>query len=554
MSEVKVTVVETTRLGPKGIAEKAVPLSLLDSTTADFAPGSAIWLYEKPTVAGASDCSLLGFHMRNSLAAVLDHYPQWCGHLKTVKSTDGSVPPEAEGFPAHAKRFGRIYAHWGTPNDPGTEFAWAKCSATLNELYPKNRSADTPAWNTHSLPFQKFMSPVPLANVLLPNHTHVGEANELPPALAIQITQFKCGAFAIALKSAHPLADAAGFMSLLRDWTSVSVEMLAGKPVPTLTPLFEPSQLDNCAAGDINAGEPDKELIAKAESLPMHRYDWWASASTCPWPFSVPAPFASQDLKPVGDVMPWAEWNLAAPVSNYVIHLNRSQVEYLFEQAKAGSSEKLSRHDAVLAHIWSCIVRARQLKQDDGPVHCDLVYGARPSFQLSEKLLGSPIVMMNIELPGSQVCDTEKFSNVALQVRNTLRQIVEPSNMAAHLHSVAYELSPQRLWQAFLGQRHILVTTWGRAGIYDLDFGLGSRCVFAEGVVPDMDGCVLIKEAPPAYDQLGQASSPYWTDNGVDISVRIKTEDMERLLQDPLLFPSGKFRSKSHSVTMPSKL
>lgn len=554
MSEVEVSVIETTRLGPKTIAETAVPLSLLDSTTADFAPGSAIWLYERPTVPGASNCSLLGYHMRDSLAAVLEHYPQWCGHLKIVKSTDGTVPLEAQGFPTHAKRLGRIYAHYGTHNDPGTEFVWAKCSATLDSMYPKNRAAEQPAWNCHSLPFKKFMSEVPLANVLLPSHTHEGKASELPPALAIQITQFQCGGFAIALKSSHPLADAAGFMSLLLDWTNVSRERLAGRPVPALSPHFEPSLLDDHAAGDINASQPDKELVAKAESLPMHRYDWWASASTCPWPVHVPAPYSGRDIEPVGKVMPWADWNLAAPVSNYVIHLTRDQVDDLFEQAKAGAVQKLSRHDAVLAHIWSCITRARNLKSDDGPVHCDLVYGARPSFQLSERFLGSPIIMMNIELPGSQVAEPSKLSSVALQVRSTLRQVVEPANMAAHLHSVAFEASPQRIWQAFLGKRHILVTTWGRAGIYDLDFGLGSRCVFAEGVVPDMDGTVLIKEAPPADNQPGQVSSPYWTDNGVDISVRICTEDMERLLQDPLLFPSGNSRSQPPSATMSSKL
>ncbi|KJX97065.1 hypothetical protein TI39_contig564g00001, partial [Zymoseptoria brevis] len=35
--------------------------------------------------------------------------------------------------------------------------------------------------------------------------------------------------------------------------------------------------------------------------------------------------------------------------------------------------------------------------------------------------------------------------------------------------------STKRLWQAFFGQKHILVTTWARAGIYAIDLGLGSR-------------------------------------------------------------------------------
>ncbi|KAK2616585.1 hypothetical protein QQS21_000408 [Conoideocrella luteorostrata] len=552
MSDIEVSVVEATRLGPKANGEKAVPLSLLDCTTADFAAGSAIWLYKRPQVAGADKCSLLGYHMRNSLAATLEAYPQWCGQLKIVNSTDGSIPLEGKDFPAHARRFGRIYAHYGTPKDPGVEFVWARSSTTLQSIYPENRTTEHPLWNCHSVPLQKFMPAVALANPLQPNVKD--DVGELRPLLAIQVTQLGCGAFVLALKSTHPMADAAGFMYLLRDWAKVSTSFLAGEAVPSLSPLFEPSLLDNQAAGDINASQPDQALIEKAKSLPMHRYDWWASAPTCPWPFQIPAPFATQEIEPVGKVMPWSEWNLATPVSNYIIHLTCEQVDILWERANEGVSQKLSRHDAVLAHIWSCITRARNLGGDAGPVHCDLVYGVRPSFQLSEKFLGSPIVMMNIELPGSDVAAPLGLNTVATQVRETLRKVVDPSNMAAHVHSVAYEKSPQRIWQAFLGKRHILVTTWGRTGIYDIDFGLGSSCVFAEGVVPDMDGNVLIKEAPALGKKPGQSSSSYWTDNGVDISVRICTEDMERLIKDPRLLPSGKSRSALSTKAISSKL
>jgi hypothetical protein len=81
------------------------------------------------------------------------------------------------------------------------------------------------------------------------------------------------------------------------------------------------------------------------------------------------------------------------------------------------------------------------------------------------------------------------------------------------------------------------VTTWARAGIYDVDFGLGSRIRYADGVVPNFDGNILIKEAPPSSGEILSGSRPSWTDSGVDISVHICAEDMERLLKDPLLLP-----------------
>ncbi|KAI1009029.1 hypothetical protein LB504_001886 [Fusarium proliferatum] len=523
MAAINISVIEAHRLNIPTSQEQAIPLSLLDSTTANFSNASAIWLFEKPT----RDDFNLAYHLRESLARTLRFYPQWDGHLKAVKSTDGTVSSEASSFPPHARRFGRIYAHYGTSNDPGVEFVHAKCDATLESLYPADRISKQPFWKCDSSVFQKLMAPVTIAQ---PLRDIVKDKNDqLYPLLAIQTTELSCGGFALALNGAHPLADATTLLAFIKHWAHESRQGL-GNTLSASMPVFNPALIDNQAAGDINADEPDLDIIQKVRGLPMHRYDWWHRDSTPPWPFKIPPPFDKQDIEPLGKPMPWGEWNVAEPVSNYVVHLSQKQVICLWKTANENTSQKLSQHDAILSHIWSCIARARGLENDPDPIHCDLVYGVRSSFHLKEDFLGSPVVMMNIELPACQVANPTSITHVATQVRNTLKTISDPSNMAAHLHNLAFEKSPQRLWQAFLGRRHILVTTWARAGIYDIDFGLGSTCRYAEGVVPEMDGNVLIKEAS---GPLGK----YWTDNGVDISIHIRSEDMERLIRDPLLFP-----------------
>jgi hypothetical protein len=149
-------------------------------------------------------------------------------------------------------------------------------------------------------------------------------------------------------------------------------------------------------------------------------------------------------------------------------------------------------------------------------------------------------MMLNIEIAASHVASGRALGQIAHRIRETVSTVNNSQRLAAHLHSVAYEKSPQRIWQAFLGQRHILVTTWARAGIYDIDFGLGSRIRYADGVVPCVDGCILIIDGPPTEPAPPSSTAARgWTDNGVDITLPLRCEDMERLLQDPLLLPQA---------------
>lgn len=538
-ADIKVTMKERVFPQKSTQHEHAIPLSLLDATTANFALTNAIWLFEPRN---DKDVVNVAVHLRQTLGTALTSYPQWAGQLKYIAVVDdASVPAEAKGFPAHARRFGRVYAHFGASADVGVEFISATSSATTDSLYQTERVETQPLWDRKDDNLGKFVPAVDIAHALQPNEPDAATGLRRP-IMAIQCTTLSDGGFVLAAKTAHPFADITSLIRFVKDWASVSTAYIKGLAAPILTPIFEPARLDNLAAGDINAEEPDLNIIRRTERLPLHRYDWWAA------PGKPPAPFldAAKLVSPAGKPMPWAEWDLKAPVSDYTIHLNTTQVDFLLKEATKGTGAdgpRISKHDAVLAHIWSCIVRARQLGKDDGPVYCDLVLGVRSAFKLTEDFLGSPIIMMNVELLGSEVGYEQSSSPIAAmaliarKIRHTISTVSDKANLADHLHSAAYEKSPQRIWQAFLGRRHILVTTWARAGIYDVDFGLGSRIRYADGIVPNLDGDVLIKEAPPSSGEFLSASRPSWTDSGVDISVHICTEDMERLLKDPLLLP-----------------
>ncbi|OQE31461.1 hypothetical protein PENSTE_c001G05270 [Penicillium steckii] len=550
--EIETTVVQSERLYPSITPiERAVPLSLLDATTVDFSSTSAIWLFERPTDNDMHNELDLFDHFRRSLRVSLSDYPQWTGLLKSIATLDPTkLEKEVLQFPPHARRFGRVYAHFGSSQDPGVEFITATSTATIEALSPVSRVENEPLFNSQKAPFGSFLPTQRLASAMN-GLIFDKKTGLLPPSCVIQLTKTACGGFVLGVNLAHPLADIHSLVHFVKDWAKISRWYLGGPDTiqPTLNPLFEPNRLDAMAMGDINGEEVNPKVLQHIKTLPLHRYDWWAAPSQCPWPQKIPEPFQDQDLATVGEKMPWSEWDFSAPVSHYTVHLNSNQVEKIWKSIndvniEGRTSERISRHDAVLAHIWSCIARARNQQEDHELVHCNLTYGTRPILELGGNFIGSPIMNINVEMTGKDLASTDipesKQKLAAAQcIRKTITQINCPEAVAAHIHSVAFEKSPQRIWQAFLGSRHLIVTSWARVGIYDVDFGLNSPIRYAEGVIPDMDGVLLIKDAPPSHHSRNSSErkSSSWTDNGVDASIHIRAEDMERLIRDPRLLP-----------------
>lgn len=542
MSSVNTSTLQCERLFPRSNPiERAVPLSLLDATAANFAPTCAVWLCERPN--RALDLSGL---FRDSLEVTLNDYPQWTGQLKSISSLDSAkLSSEEITFAPHARRFGRLYAHFGTPQDPGVEFVTAKSTAALETLCPASRTTEHPLLDRQRFPLKGL---VPTTHVVNPVQPAPPDQTSPLPALAIQLTELSCGGFSVAAKLAHPLGDIQSLVHFMRDWSNVMRWIMStpNSVQPTLTPIFEPGQIDARAQGDINGENPDPSILEQIVKFPLQRYDWFADASQCPWTQEIPEPFRGQNLPPAGKTMPWSEWDTDAPVAHYLVHLSSKQVESIWSDAINNSTDDekdncISRHDAILAHVWSCIVRARNQHEDCRVVHCNLTIGTRPALHLSKAFIGSPTMMVNIERSGSEIAFRANAAHgvrtVARHIRKTISQMNNPTAIGAHLHTIAFEKTPQRIWQAFLGRRHLIVTSWARAGLYKVDFGFQDIPIvrYAEGIIPDLDGNVVIREAPPEY-RVGGTEQGSWSDSGVDVSIQIRAEDMERLIGDPGLF------------------
>lgn len=266
--------------------------------------------------------------------------------------------------------------------------------------------------------------------------------------------------------------------------------------------VFDPRMLDAYAKLDSLAGGPDPERIRRARSLPMHRYDWWAtdapgypawatksSGATRPGPDELSGLQLSPSMEP-----PWLTWDFGAAVGHMQIHFSRDEVGRMKEAAMKTLPDGMqgrivSRQDALVAHIWILVNRARQQSKP----HDDLVYlnvslglRTRVSPPLPDNFVGSPLLLGYVAEKGDAVASAT-IGAVAGSVRKTLSQFT-PQAVSDYLYDAAHEVSPQRLWQGFLGSRHVLVTSWARSRAYEVDFYGTGMARYVQAEMPLMDG------------------------------------------------------------------
>ncbi|KIK68858.1 hypothetical protein GYMLUDRAFT_67568 [Collybiopsis luxurians FD-317 M1] len=509
-------------------ASSTKALSIVDGSVLRYSPASAIWFFDAPSSPSADTESLL-----LSLRKTLDIYPQWAGSLHMPD------PNVVSDCAPHTQRYNRPQLTWGAVDDPGVEFIESRSSHTLSMLpNPVERANSHRAWDASPLAALGTLS----ATSKLALHDR--KSSKGLPCMTVQITNFACGGVAIAVKFAHPLADAQTLLTFVHDWAKIH----RGLSVPARE--FAPQLLDTTAEGDIDAPSPNHEILARSKVVPLHRFDWWASATPdCP-PFmrsgtEIPAPVSSAPTVIVepGRPLPWKTWDILAPARPYFVYFTHAEIIRMWEAAFAAvgagtlgsGSPKISKLDALLAHIWTLIIRARNLSGDQSPVNLDVTIGLRQrvSPPLPVDFLGSPILNVPVTQPASQV----SMASAAI-IRSSMSSY-DSSTLAALLHEMAYAIDPSRRWNAFLGDRHTIVTSWleSRPGmaIYDVDFGFGSRAKIVHPLMPECDGCIQIMESGLEFEGAQTSSWIPWYKTGVSVSLHLREDVMANLLADPWL-------------------
>ncbi|KAI1803279.1 transferase family protein [Daldinia bambusicola] len=511
--------------GPKQTT--TTKLSILDATVAPFAPCGAIWLYDRAENADSRDPGIFE-RLEKSLRQTLDDYPHFSGQLRWASKelVKGDVNP---------RYIGRPVVTYGGPEDPGVELEIVKDGRELSDVVPSQdeRLTTKQVWIATDFPQNDLLAKTKLA------FSSLSEFEGLP-AVAVQLTGFKCGGFAISIKISHCLSDAMCLTRFAHAWAAQSRCLFGDDEFvkeKRQIPLFDPSQLDQRA--HLTPTGPDPEKVRIARALPMHRYDWWAKDAPGypPWAEAwtmgtkpPPEELAGLELSP-SSIPPWPTWDMAAAVDHVQIRFKAETLSAMKKAAENSLPESLSGHrvsrlDAALAHIWTLINRARQVENSQDRVYINITLGLRNRVDppLPDNFAGSPILLCNVAKPGSEVA-TAPIGEIAGSIRQTM-SLFTPDAVYSYIHDAAYEVSPQRLWQAFLGSKHTLVTSWVRGQAYEVDFcGIHKPARYVQGVMPRMDGLVQVMDIADTGD--------------FDISVGLEKETMQRFIQDPMLKAYG---------------
>lgn len=510
---------QTIRLFPlSGSEENSVSLSILDATVARFSASGAIWIYD--SVSNNAFTDTLVYHLQASLSKTLNFFPHWAGQLQWT-------PFRHKG--KYNERFGRPMVTYGTPMDPGIEWTVVKhATLTVNDLAPlpeERASSNSGIWIGDDFPQTALLSSTPLA--LHDLHSYKGL-----PGMTVQINLFPTGGYAIGIRIAHVLADAQALMVFVNLWSEASRELFGNsKPSHLGHPIFEPQMLDSRASGNIDAAEPDADIIKKARSLPLHRFDWYLTSSP-----GYPPEIARviESTKPPADVCekygaisesttaPWETWNFSDPVLYTLIHFPGTALNQLRSKAREEphSRSDISRHDALLAFLWRRINRSRKRSRFSEDVFLNVTVGARSRVDptLPPIFIGSPIFIIHVRSNGVEA-STASMGELSTKIRDTI-SLITPQNVAHTLHDAAFELSPQRLWQAFLGKRHVLVTSWLRLDVYNVDFeGAGKKPRYVHPVMPKCDGIVVTIDSGVQ-------------DCGMDVALYLEEETMKTFLAE----------------------
>ncbi|KAJ7295748.1 hypothetical protein O6H91_18G003200 [Diphasiastrum complanatum] len=278
--------------------------------------------------------------------------------------------------------------------------------------------------------------------------------------LLIQLTRFSCQGLTVGVAWHHRLADGQGFMVFMNEW----VRAVKGLP-PSCIQLHDRSA-----------------LIAKTAQIAF--------------------PNGLQEVAPAADANKPRPSPFRPTVSAMKIHFSVDKLRKLKSSVDlngiSGQEECFSTFKILTAHLWRCISKARKIEADvDTGLLISVDARRRLQPPLPDSYFGNVTFSPFPCTTAKQLL--EKPISFAAGLIHAAIQGVDDSYLRSTLDFIESQLCRTESQMPHELSPNLVVASWARFPLYELDFGWGSPC-FAGNVAEGHEGVVVLL---PSYTRDG---------------------------------------------------
>lgn len=444
--------------------ESPMHLGPFDQVVPPFVPIAVVFVYRpeatpsspspspSPPNSGSELIPIERLH--RALARLLDYYPHLTGR---VAFNPQDQTPEID-------RLGS-----------GAELVSAQCDAPLEAFHAAAAAPSDDDDDDGAAPRLLVLNlPGAGGNALLAPFDPSMEGVCRDPILTVQHTRFACGGVALGVRLLHMVCDADGFFQFVRDLAELYRALRAADAAGTGAPvqLRRPPHIQSYLTDLCERMRPEEREAALAFKPSVFELD----EATPPAPAASEAPSAEPPLQTAAAPAP------APPITGRVLRFAARELEALKAEANAsasgGAQQQLSTFDALSAHLWQCVYRARlRLCESRGMsasaaalhVSRDFLTSVNwrgPSrLDLPARYFPNCIFCPFFSLPADRLADAP-LASVAAAVHDAVRSLSRQEALQS-LHWIAAQPNKRRVRLGFRFEAgSFLVSQWCKFDMY----------------------------------------------------------------------------------------
>jgi len=437
-----------------------VRLGPLDQTVLPFVPIAVVFVYRRAVTEAQNDCEepLPFERLRRALARLLDYYPHLTGRM-AFNSEDKAPQIERLGS--------------------GAELLAAQCDQPLDSfaVAAPDDAPDAPKRLTLlSLPGEGNDLLAPFALDFSP------EVICSRPLLTVQHTRFACGGVALGVRLLHSLCDADGFFQFARNLAELCRKIKAAGGAPQASLRLQSPPVTRSFMDDLAMTDEERHETLQFKPTVYALNPEAPKVASAPSADAAAVPAAAVGTDSAAAAVPVAAAPSPPPVVGRVLRFSAQELAALKAEASEGAQGPVTTFDALSAHLWQSVYRARRhLAESAGLSAAEAAVSVSNEFltsvnyrgpsrlDLPEHYFPNVIFAPFFALPPEQLAEAP-LATVAAAVHAGVRKLGREEALQS-LRWVAAQPDKSRVRLGFQYEKGgFLVSQWTR---FDMHAGMG---------------------------------------------------------------------------------